>query len=507
MATARRIRVTRDDGTLSLGPRVALTALLAAGFVLALSDPFTGLFFGSYAVIGLVLTIRRPRNPVSWLLIAIAFGFIGTTRPPNLDPASVTSGGLGPIDALFVWLGAWIAQALFLCFAALTFLFPLGELPRGRWRRPGLVALTAGVVAVIVAMGQPSLAISTDGGSEVAVANPLGFLPDGPWWDILSTATFLVPLLALGVGIAKLLSGYRVADEQTRLQLRWLIAAMALVLFGIVFGLSVVSIRGDDMNGAAWIPAIVAYPSVPIAIGVAVLRYRLYEIDRLVNRALVYGAVTAILAGVFAAATTFSQRLFVDLSGTSNDGAAVVTTLLVVALYAPVRRRVESLVDRRFKYEERDYGAYLEELRHHLDLVDPVRAAARLAREARSQTGADAVAVVDARGTVVASAGPWAGQAVETVPIDAADSPLAAVRLGRRRDGRSYDPVRLEALAAVAVVVATALGAKPRVTEGVPGPSRGQTAADAADGDAGVDAAGPGGADLPATTMDAAGST
>ncbi|HEY3072784.1 MAG TPA: hypothetical protein VGJ46_08185, partial [Candidatus Limnocylindrales bacterium] len=215
------------------------------------------------------------------------------------------------------------------------------------------------------------------------------------------------------------------------------------------------------LDGTVWIPAIIAYPTVPIAIGVAILRYRLYEIDRIVNKALVYGAVTAILAGVFAGVTALTQRTFVALTGQTSDAAIVLTTLAVATLYAPVRRRVESLVDRYFKYDQRRFGAYREELRRALDVLAPARAAQRLAREALAETGARGVAVIGADDMILASAGEWPAEPSIAIPVRAEGAPLSAVLLGPRPDGRPHGSQAVAALAEVAAMAALASTAIP----------------------------------------------
>jgi hypothetical protein len=202
---------------------------------------------------------------------------------------------------------------------------------------------------------------------------------------------------------------------------------------------------------------------LPLAIGLAILRYRLYEIDRIVNRALVYGAVTAILAGAFAAATALSQRLVVSVAGQSSDTAIVITTLIVVAIYAPVRKRVEAFVDRYFKYDQREYGPYLDELRRFLDLVQPERAAARLAHEAIRNTSALGAAVTGPDGAVIASAGTWPAEPSVAVLVSsngANGSALTSVLLGPRRDGKPHPPAQLQALADAGAVVAAALASR-----------------------------------------------
>jgi hypothetical protein len=162
---------------------------------------------------------------------------------------------------------------------------------------------------------------------------------------------------------------------------------------------------------------------------------------------------------VFAAATTLSQRLFVAVAGQSSDAAVVLTTLVVVAVYAPVRKRIEAVVDRYFKYDQRAYGRYLDELGHLLELIEPARAAARLAKEALVHTGATGVAVLAPGGRIVASAGTWPADPAVAVPIDAAGSPLASLLVGPRIDGKAHAPARLTELGEAAKVAAIAVRA------------------------------------------------
>lgn len=445
--------MVRADGTLATPVRLALAAVVLIGFVLAIADAFTILFYGSYIAVGALLAIRRPRNAVSWLLVGIAFALLGTTIPQRFDVPALLAGGGSLADRAALWIRAWIAIALFLGFAALTFIFPSGQLPKGRWGRTAIVLLAVGGLICVATMLEPIVTVSVAGGS-VNLPNPLGLLPDGPFWPIITGASYAVPLAALTAAVINMLVRYRGSDEQTRLQLRWLLASMAFVLIGIVFALSVFAIRGDDAGGLAWILVIGAYPTVPLAVGVAVLRYRLYQIDRIVNRALVYGAMTAILGGVFAAATALSQRLFIAFAGQTSDAAIVLTTLVVVTAYGPLRKRVESVVDRYFKYDQREYGPYLADLRRLRELIEPTLAARRLATEAMAQTGAVGVAVVGATSTILASAGTWPAEPNIEVPIAVTGSDLATVLLGPRSDGKPHAAARLRALAEIGTVAA-----------------------------------------------------
>lgn len=456
----------RRDGTLSLPLRIALAMPIVAGLVIAASsDPFTTFFFVSYVVVGGLLVIRRPDNVVSWLLIATAFSFIGTTSHPALDIAQLKLRDAPPAEELWAWVNTWSGAATFVLLAALAATFPSGRLPAGRWRLALVGALALGTSIAVLSMIWPTLTASTNGGDSIEVPNPFALIPPFPNSSQVALAGFALTIGVFALAVGSMIVRYRGAPETTRLQLRWLLAAITLVLIGITAGVALGSLLGDQADGSIWIPVIVAYPTVPIAIGVAVLRYRLYEIDRIVNRALVYGAVTAILAGVFAALTLLTQRIFVALTGQRSDVAIVLTTLAVATLYTPVRRRVERLIDRYFKYDQRLFGAYRDELRRTLDVLAPAPAAQRLAREAIAETGAVAAAVVGTDGGIVASAGDWPSEPATRVVVSAEGAPLTAVLLGPRRDGRPHRPQAVAALGEVAAMAAMASAAIPATVQ------------------------------------------
>ena len=451
----------RRDGTLAVPARILLVAAGIAGLaVSATSDPFSAVFFVSYYLVGGLLTIRRPNHLVSWLLVGIAFTFLGTTTRPALDIARLNAGTASLSDELWVWVNSWCGSATFVLFAALAATFPAGHLPAGRWRRPLLVGLATGFCVVILSMITPKLSASTNGVNEIFVPNPIGLIPDFPGFRQVMIASFVVVIGVFALAIASMIARYRAAAETTRLQLRWLMAAISFVLLGVSIGL-VLGTLVPNLDGTVWIVAIIAYPTVPIAIGVAIMRYRLYDIDRIVNKALVYGAVTAILAGVFAAVTALTQRTFVALTGQASDAAIVLTTLAVATLYTPVRRRVEVLVDRYFKYDQRLFGAYRDELRRALDVLAPAGAAQRLAREALAETGAVGAAIMGADATVLASAGRWPAEPSIAIPVRAEGAPLSAVLLGPRHDGRPHRSQAVAALGEVAAMAAMASTAIP----------------------------------------------
>jgi hypothetical protein len=163
----------------------------------------------------------------------------------------------------------------------------------------------------------------------------------------------------------------RRAQGVERAQLRWLVWSMAFILVGFIIGLVGDAVFPNGLNGAVWLPAILAFALPPLAIGIAVLRYRLYEIDRLISRTLAYGLVTVVLVAIFSAAILALQALLSPLTG-GNTLAVAGSTLLVAVLFQPLRRSVQSLVDRRFNRPRYDAELAVESfaarLRDEVDL-------------------------------------------------------------------------------------------------------------------------------------------
>jgi hypothetical protein len=466
--------VTRADGTLGVPARIGVVALVALGGGLALVDPFTLVFFLSYALVGVLLVFRRPANVVSWLLLVIAFGFIGTTSTPPVDVVALAAGRGSFIDLVWAWAYSGSGFVVFLSFAALAFVFPGGRLPSGRWRPVAIASLIAALVATVSTLIAPTFEVSLDGVHSVEVANPFAVAPDLPIAPFVSGLALAVVVAAFGLGVLSTVDRYRNAQGVPQLQLRWLLAAIAFVLFAIVVGLVLGLTVGDQVGGLIWLPAIVAYPTVPIAIGFAIFRYRLYEIDRIVNRAVVYGSLTAILTGVFAALTAVSQRLFLSATGQTSEAALVLTTLVVASLYAPARKRVESAVDSVLKYEQRQFGAYRDQLAKLLELIDLQPAAARLASEVVATTRAVGAAVTDGDGVLLGTAGTWPAGEVTTVRVPD-PSRFWAVLVGPRHDGRSHDAVTIAAVEEIAALAGRVVDVRARPAD--PTRRRGRPAA------------------------------
>jgi hypothetical protein len=209
--------------------------------------------------------------------------------------------------------------------------------------------------------------VTIDPQTEVVAANPIGIFPWSPVLEMVPVAVIAL----LGVGLASMLVRYRRSSGLVRLQLRWFVASIAFVVIGLVAAFSALLLFGEGIGEFIWIPVIVAYPTVGIAIGVAILRYRLYAIDRIISRTLGWALVTAVLAGVFFAGLVALQALLSTV--TQGQTLAVgVSTLVAFALLQPVRSRLQGLVDRRFDRArvdaQRTAAAFSERLRDRIDL-------------------------------------------------------------------------------------------------------------------------------------------
>ncbi|MFL5685373.1 MAG: hypothetical protein ACJ77D_04905 [Chloroflexota bacterium] len=404
-----------------------------------------------FPLVGALIVQRRPRTRVAWLLIAmglgLGFGFLSYGYGAiGVPPPPVFPFALQAIVISQFFLVPFLATGTPL----LLLLFPSDSLLSPRWRWVAVlsfVGLAAYLVGTVFRPGALADANFPD------LPNPLG-LPVSftELCDQLVIVGNAVMLTAVALSATSLVLRYRRGDIVEQAQIRWIALSGAFVAAAFV----VASFQITPISDWAWALGFAFLSCLPIAIGVAVTRYRLYEIDRLINRTLVYGSLTAILAGIFTAGIGLAQRVFIATTGENSDAAIVLATLVVATLYAPLRKRLEGVIDRRFKYEHLEFGAYRDEVTRILAVLEPKRAADRLVREAVRELEAAGGAVVDAADQPIATAGTWPIPAVVRLPI-AGRGPLRAVLVGPRTDGRPHDPLTLAQLEDIAELVASAV--------------------------------------------------
>ena len=307
-----------------------------------------------YSVIGAIIASRLPNHPIGWIccaigLIAAVDHFAGEYAVFAIlaQPHPLPGG------RAMLWLQGWFWMLFVGLIVFLLLLFPTGRLPSSRWRP--FAWASVGVISAAVIW---SSAISPDVGFNA---------PPSP--------VQLSVLLLGGVAAASLVVGRRNARGVERQQIKWLlyVGPLFFIAAGLHIGFYYFWLsEGSWGLWASYLLVIVGGLSGPVAIGVAILRYRLYEIDLLINRTLVYGSLTATLIVLYFGGIVVLQRVFVSLTGQRSTLAVVASTLLIAALFTPLRRRIQSFIDRRFyrrKYDARKtLEAFSAQLRDETDL-------------------------------------------------------------------------------------------------------------------------------------------
>jgi hypothetical protein len=336
-----------------------------------------------YPTVGVIIAVRRPRNSIGWLFLAIgpwaglsALASAVAGGVPLSSPDSAPGANAAMWVNQWAWVPAWMAIP-----TLLVLLFPDGRPPSRRWWPAAWLAGAA--IATTFAAGILSPDGSGGGNADPAFVNPVVHMSTSV--DVLSPIGFLLFLIATGLSIASLVLRFRRSRGLERAQLKWFVFAAALtLLFGV--GASVAAT-------AAWLQALgfVAIAVIPVACLVSITRYRLYDIDRIISRAVAYFAVSAALVGVYATIVVGVGAL----TGRSDSPVLIAgATLAVAALVRPLLRAVKSVVDRRFARRRYDAQRALEAFSAGLrDEVDLEQVRAHLLATVRETVQPDLVAL------------------------------------------------------------------------------------------------------------------
>jgi hypothetical protein len=318
------------------------------------------LLFGWF---GALIVSRRPNHRIGWLLCA--FGFLtalGAFANEYAIYGLIGHPGAAPGAEALAWFTSWLSSGYLALLAALLALFPTGRSLSPHWRwvlwlaGSGVACTLVGALWLWPLRGVALL--------QLPSSEPVG-LP-----GLLYTVGSWAPVIAVLAAVASLAVRFRRAQGAERQQLKWLAYAGVMVVLCFVLPEAVADALGSQLAGDLVFAALFA--PVPVAVGVAILKYRLYDIDRLINRTLVYGLLTALLAGVYAGVVLLLGQVFGGIGDQPPSWAVAGATLAAAALFQPARRRIQAAVDRRFnrrKYDAaRTIEAFSARLRDELDL-------------------------------------------------------------------------------------------------------------------------------------------
>jgi len=335
---------------------------LASEALISLATPLV------FAIVAALIVSRQRRNTIGWVLMVVVGAFVvGTPLENYTEHVAPSSPAPTAVLLLVVWFSNWNWLLLIIPLLFILLLFPNGRPPTSRWRWVGVAAIVWAALFVLVATLSRRLTTP-----DLSVDNPIGILGKGTV-ELLASVWIAGLLLLLAACALALFVRYRRANDTEREQIKWLLYASAVFLVVYVGGTIGEVAGSNSVGGYIWgILFGLSLVMLPAAIGIAVLRYRLYEIDVVINRTLVYGSLTALLVAVYFGGVVGSQFVFRALSGGESQLAVVASTLAIAALFNPLQRRIQSFIDRRFyrsKYDARKtLEAFSVKLRDETDL-------------------------------------------------------------------------------------------------------------------------------------------
>lgn len=330
------------------------------------------LFVATFETVGAIIASRRPKNAIGWVFCGMGLALVGAVFCGNYAQYTlVVEPGALPGGATAAWVTNWIWLVALSPLGFFLLLFPDGRSPSPRWRLVGWL-LGAGLGCWTVSQALvpgPML----NAGYE-SVENPYGVGTAGGVLRTVGGISAVAVLAAVLASTASLFVRFRRSRGDERRQIEWVAYAGALIVLVLVLQLIVEAMlpKAGLILDILSLGLLVALTTVPIAAGVAILKYRLYDIDFIINRTLVYGALTATLSLSYLGGVVTLQTLFRSLTGQGSQLAIVASTLAIAALFSPLRRRVQAFADRLFyrkKYDaRRTLEAFSARLRDETDL-------------------------------------------------------------------------------------------------------------------------------------------
>ena len=398
-----------------------------------------GSFVGAvaFSIVGALILSRHPRHAIGWTFTLSGLATSAAVLVMASGALTTTPGWTRPVATVLIQSGVFIPLTLGLL------LFPDGRLLSPRWW-PAVATSLLGLGLRLVA----------------DVVDPTGQTEP---FRTVATVGVLVTVGSTAAGLAALTLRWRKAGSILRQQLKWMTAAATVVVVAFFTDILLNLWNQQFVREFEFVFFILAYTSIPVAAAASILRYGLFEIDFIINRAIVYVAMTAILAGLYAGFTATLQKVFVALTGQSSDAAIVITVALIATLFTPVRNSLQRLVDTRFK-DTKDLERLLSSLENEVgavvDVIYGPRLAERLVKTAQEGSGATGAAVFldgDSDASPSYTAGHWTGDAELVVALRAGDRELGTIALTARRHGAPYTQRERERLQRAADMVAMGL--------------------------------------------------
>jgi hypothetical protein len=305
--------------------------------------------FVVFAVVGTFIAAKRPRNPIGWLFCAV--GLLDMVWLFSLQYAVYTyrtHPGSLPGGATAAWLAmgwdgtiGWGLMGLFI-----PLLFPTGRLLSSRWRAVAVLGAVALGTQVGLQMIWPTV---VDPQYLPSVRNPLAVGAVSSFGAAAKAGVSVLVIIALAGSVSSLLLRFRRAGVEERLQIKWFAYSAVVLAVLIVLGFANSIVLHSASLDQATVPLlVVAISALPISAAIAITKYRLYDIDILINRTLVYGSLTLMLAALYGGGVIGLQNLFRAVTGQKTDLAVAIVTLAVAAAFNPLRHRLQTFIDRRF---------------------------------------------------------------------------------------------------------------------------------------------------------------
>jgi hypothetical protein len=438
--------------------------------------------FFSYVLMGFLLVTfgalivsYRPENPLGWIFCISGILMVIYLLAQQYTIFSLQNrSALLPGTTIAMWLATqwptYLATSLIASFVLL--LFPTGTLLSPRWRPVAWLAGGVAVVYVIIVALRPGpLELRIKG---LSAYNPLGIAGTKGLFAALEVVVLIAYTLVVVASTVSVVLRFRQAQDEERQQIKWFAYAAGWLLQTLALTFAGWLLQTQGLTYPSWLMPtleiivtvcwIVALSGIPLAVGIAILKYRLYDIDLIINRTLVYVPLTAILAGVYTASIAVFQRLFSAITGEKSDAAVVLTTLIVAAAFTPIKNGLQGLVDKYFKenpHTTRRLDSFGEQVAEFVRMSDARQLICMLLDEmvqAFNARGGAAYLEHLGRMQLVHQSEGWRDEdAAINIHLDSEGKQFSEIKLGAKRSGQAYTARDREALQLNASRVAEAV--------------------------------------------------